>query len=64
MTWVLFVIVFSVKTHEPAGVTSVPGYTLQDCQKARREVEIAQGPAIGVDQAFAAQTFCIPGPGR
>ena len=63
MTWVLFVIVFSV--NHPAGITSVPGYTsLQDCQKARQQVGMAAQPPIGKDSDMAVDSFCIPGPVR
>jgi hypothetical protein len=57
MTWVLFVILYSSTGAQPVGVTSVPGYTLIDCQAARDEVNAKIRP-----RGYQIQTDCIPGP--
>jgi hypothetical protein len=57
MTWVLFVIVYSAAAAQPVGITSVPGYTLKDCQTARDEVREKFLP-----RDFQIQTDCILGP--
>jgi hypothetical protein len=60
MTWVLFVIVYATTAAQTVGITSVPGYTSQDCQNAREEL---RQKLLSLPRDFQIQIECIPGPG-